>query len=471
MNKDALIAQAAHLRAHAKADPARRNEHLVQLADVYVSLRYYKEASAVCRAILKSQPFNVGALLRLGKALLGQDNSHAASRLYDALTSSFPSLSEAWWGLWATRQRQGKPELAVQALENLLKKYPDDLLARRCLADGYLELSKPLAAIIQLEILWKAGERPKELAQLLIDASELSRALTHLQAALKEKPRDCTLLMQACEVSFRLRDYDCCCRLAARALEAGAISTRPLELLGRSRLELEEHDGAILALEKLVDKAPDQLDFRHALAEAYFRANELVEAQREFTRCLARDPGRPDTVLRLAEIAWRLSQRERAEELYERCIKMEPGNGLALFRLGLLRLERHIYAGALTCFRRLMVAQPNNVKAHLYLGRCLRITGSFPRSRNHLSRARELNSKCPETRFELGLLDLELHRVQSAREHFEHTLELNPEGTWGKRAAYELRHLEQDEGLRKAANDGPHPTNVHPSPPRWIKLC
>jgi tetratricopeptide (TPR) repeat protein len=114
------------------------------------------------------------------------------------------------------------------------------------------------------------------------------------------------------------------------------------------------------------------------------------------------------------------------------------------------------------------------VKAHLYLGRTLRMTGSFERSRNHLERARELAPRSAEAELELGLLDLELHRISLSREHLERARTLDPEGETGKRASYELTHLGEHEVVRRrAVGETPRPSRAAklPRDQRWIKLC
>jgi len=477
MNREYWLNVAERLRDRVRREPERKVEHLLAMADAYVKARCYDAAMLVSRSVLKLKPFSVPAMVRLGRCLLGTKAFVPAEKLYSTLVGLVPQLDEAAWGLWAAHKGRQQHRAAAETVEKLLERKPADERARRQAAEDREAAGDAAAAVRHLEILCETaavdGVMHQRLGRLLLACNETSRALHHLEQALAENRQQPELLVLAAETAFGLRDWQKAGALAAERLESGEWSARALELLGRSRLEREEFDGAILALERLTDKVPDNVTYRLTLAEAYFRAGELRDAEVELNRCLARDPQRPATVLRLAEIAWRRSELDKAETLYERTLRLDPGQTLALFRLGLIKYERHLYPAALACFRRLMVAQPENVKAHLYLGRCLRITGSFDKAKNHLVRARELAPSRAEPELELGLLDLELHRTTLAREHFERAAALDPEGETGKRAAYELRHLDAAPARPIAVGEAATHSSRRGADgkPRWIKLC
>lgn len=476
MNREQALATVKRLRERVVAEPERRTEHLVAMADAYLAAGFFDAASMVCRAVLKLEPLNVAALLRLGRALLGRDDAAGAHRLYSALTGSVPACAEGWWGLWGACRRLGHRRQAAEALLNLLAENDADGQARLRAAEDFEAAALPGRAAELLDEAADADATPLLVRRGLLHAAagRASRGLTLLERAIERGGVEPEVILSAAETAAAMTDWRAVARFAAARLEAGPVSLRALELLGRARMELDEHDGAILALERLTERAPDVLEYRVLLAEALFRADELADAEREIGRCLARDPERSSLVLRLAEIAWRRSERQKAEDLYERTLALDPGATLALYRLGVLKFERHLYPAALTCFRRLMVAQPDNVKAHLYLGRTLRMTGSFERSRNHLERARELAPRSAEAELELGLLDLELHRISLSREHLERARALDPDGETGKRASYELTHLGEHEVVRRRAVGetprSPRPPTT-PREQRWIKLC
>ena len=476
MTRDYWLQVAFRLQERCRREPKRKVELLLKMTDAYLKANYYKAALMVCRSILKIEPFNVQAMVRLGRCLLGQKEFRAAQKLYSSLTDLVSSLDEGWWGLWAAYKGQNEHEKAAMAVEHLLKANPNEQRALRQAADDRQAAGQTSLAIKHLENLFEQCEDKAavagRLARLLLTCTEKARALHYLEVALDEERAQPALLLLAADTAFSLRDWKKAAALATERLEAGTFSCRALELLGRSRLELDEFDGAILSLERLVDKAPDNFSYRLVLAEALYRAGELRDAEVELNRCLARSPQQPQVVLRLGEIAWRKKERQKAETLYERCLRLNPGSTLALYRLGVLKFERHLYPAALTCFRRLMVAQPENIKAHLYLGRCLRITGAFDRAKNHLTRACELAPASAEAEFELGLLNMELHRTTLAREHFERATVLGGEGEWGKRAAYELAHLGKQKVRPLAVGESAPPSrSAKGKARRWIKLC
>jgi Flp pilus assembly protein TadD len=83
------------------------------------------------------------------------------------------------------------------------------------------------------------------------------------------------------------------------------------------------HDMAVAALEKLVDRMPEQAEFRLALADALTRSGHVEDAVQHLERAAALGSG-PDVYRRLAEVYARLGRREaseRASQTYEQRLR------------------------------------------------------------------------------------------------------------------------------------------------------
>lgn len=98
----------------------------------------------------------------------------------------------------------------------------------------------------------------------------------------------------------------------------------------------------------------------------------------------------------------------------------EMDHAIAAFRAGDLE-------AASTGFAHVIVDEPENVTARLYLARIYRRTGAYDQAREELQRA--VTSKPEDTgvRRELGYLFLELKRPALAAEQFQHALDTDPE--------------------------------------------
>lgn len=80
-------------------------------------------------------------------------------------------------------------------------------------------------------------------------------------------------------------------------------------------------------------------------------------------------------------------------------------------------------------FREVLQEAPDNITAHLYLGRIHRRQREYEEAAEHLRTASRLDRNDPDVLRELGYLFLDLGRPQAAAQHFRAALEAEPENT------------------------------------------
>ena len=450
MNKSHHIQEAYKLRNRIRNNPREKTELLLQMADSYLKGESFANADMVCRTILKLEPMNMRAMVRMGKASLGTRQSEKAIKTFTTITQIVPNLEEGLWGLWAALCQGGQYKNAIEPLEQLLEKNTasEKILIRltdTCERAGSDKKTiKYLKALIEKEPSRYEKETLK-LSKLLHKSGDKASSLKYLSSYLANNRDDLDAIIAGARTAAEIKNWNLCARFATLRIESGPFSPEGAYLLGVSRIEQGKFDEAILTLEQLVDKLPEPLTYRMALGEAYFKNNELTSAQREFSRCLVRHPERDEIVLRLAEISWRKGERESASRLYERVLRQSPSMALALFRLGFLKFDKGLYPAAISLFRRLLVISPDNYKGNLHLGQALRLTGSYEKAKVYLQRSLELVPDLAKAELELGLLYKTLRKTSLSREHLQNAVRKDPDGPWGKDALYELHQLSKAE--------------------------
>lgn len=477
------------LRNKIRTNPEQKTELLLSMADAYIKGQSYSNAALVSRAVLKLEPMNVRAMIRLGKASLGVKDTEVAIKLFETITGLLPELEEGLYGLWASYKASKKYKEAIVPIQKLISIHPKDesllLKAIKTCEDGK-DNDKAINYLRELIELApkKYASESLHLSRLLAVTGNLSAALLYLDKYLIENNDDEMALTLAAKSAAKLKKWDLCAKYATKRIENGAFSPDGLYMLGKSRIEQKRYDEAILVLEQLVEKLPEPLKYRMLLGEGYFKAGELESAQKEYSRCLARQPQRFDIIVRMAEIAWRRGDRENASRLYERTLRFNPAMSLALFRLGFIKFDKGLYPAAISLFRRLLVIKPGNYKANLHLGQALRLTGSYDKAKTYLNRSLELVPGQSKPHYELGLLCKTIRQETLAKEHFKAAVKNDKTGTVSKDAAYELQHMELEhidfekiKELPMAANGNvtsklrPGKTNTKKQGNiRWIKL-
>lgn len=95
--------------------------------------------------------------------------------------------------------------------------------------------------------------------------------------------------------------------------------------------------------------------------------DDLDGAVEYFERAVDMDPHHPQALFRLANIAATRSDDQEAIMLYERSLSIPPFHLGAMLNLGLLYEDVEQYRAAAYCFKRVLLADPLNERARLYL--------------------------------------------------------------------------------------------------------
>ncbi|HEX3739622.1 MAG TPA: tetratricopeptide repeat protein [Terriglobales bacterium] len=261
------------------------------------------------------------------------------------------------------------------------------------------------------------------------DRGDLTNAITDFQKATELDPSSAAALLRLGDAYMRKHDYAAAIPPLKRAAELSPDSGSVHQLLGYALLSQGyasqaiphlqvAHDSAALGIAQLQTDQPgealvnlkdalsrnpddpdllyylsqaaaalsseskDKLVFKFAqsarghqvLAQNYFAAKMLLEAEKEYERAIALRPDLPGLHLELGEIYAAASRWDEAEEQFHAEAKLQPGNAEAAYRLGNALLQQGKMKEAAEELRRSDTLRPEMPETLCALGRSLTVS-------------------------------------------------------------------------------------------------
>jgi len=283
------------------------------------------------RELVRREPSNIGFRVRLGWWLVEVNELQEAGEHFKTALELDPNRLDAAWGLAIVLHGQDKDEDAVEILRGYLRRRPDDLKARRYLADiyGYSEDTLDRAVMEYQEILKQNPgdiETVKKLAKVLIRLGRYEDAIGYYDRLITAHPDDRELRLEKARALSWAKRYEESVALYQRILEQdpGDVDARlalaeVLNWSGRRGEAIREFEG-VLAVD------PKNLRARLGLARALSWSGKANGAIRVFEEIKKDDPKNVDAHLGLADVYSRIGDPGRAEAEYRQVLMLDPAN-------------------------------------------------------------------------------------------------------------------------------------------------
>ena len=166
------------------------------------------------------------------------------------------------------------------------------------------------------------------------------------------------------------------------------------------------------------------------LNEAYaaLLGNDLLQAERVYTRVLKQRPKQLDALLGLANIESQRGFISSARELYEKVLRIDETNSIA--QIGLL--QTYGQQGAISrqqVLEELITKYENNPEAHLALGHTLAEQSNWKAAQSSYFKAFSLNPNNTVYAYNLAVSLDRLEQYQAAIRYYKKTLSLNKQAS------------------------------------------
>ena len=371
----------------------------MRLASDHQQAGRLREAEAIYRAVLQSDPSHGGAVYNL--ALIDLQSGRplqAAPVLRDALQRNLDN--PAHWINYATAVAAcGEPALARNVLLNARRhgirgKAVDDLMAK---LERMIQSPRP-AVVETVAGPGAAQARSLNLTALLKLYEEGQYAQVEAQALQlwAQFPQSAPLARLLGSVLLAQHKYGEAAEFLSQASASIAGDVHIDYLLGLALRRLGRNEEARSAFERSLAIAPDNLAALLSASANAVTLHDAAEARRYAERAVALRPDSVDALRVLADAAVAGGSNEEAAALYRRGIALDPSAVDLYINLGdaLTNLARADEATAE--IGRALALQSGNANAHLSLGRALFQLGETPAAREQFHAAADLAPEMAE---------------------------------------------------------------------------
>ena len=402
---DAL--QTAEWMVDAAPDRARGR---VAIANVYNRLGRQAEAEAILRDALAASPGDLHLYTSLAHLLHTREDYAAEIALHREILVRHPERHASLTALGEAQLKNGDPEAAVAAFMAVEESHPNDLDARLRLAFLFFESHRYLAARERFEHVLVRRPHNHEVAFFLgvVDRriGDVDSAIEAFARIPEEHKYYADARSQIASAYERRGDYAEALEQVERSL-AVRESREMLLYAATLRAKAGDLEGAVKAVEELLEQAPDDDELLFNLGVVYGEADRSDEAVSHMRRALEVNPENASAMnyigYTFAEQGVRLDE---AEQLITRAIELRPDDGYIVDSLGWVYFMR---------------ARPL-----VQSGRSAEARALLQRAEAELSRAHELTGGDPVISEHLGDLYLLLDQKARALEKFEEAIRLEP---------------------------------------------
>ncbi len=254
-----------------------------------------------------------------------------------ALDPNSPEIGEDLAEIYFLSHRSGD---AINEAQELIRRNPNDLSARRLLARIYIrslgDLTNPTeqqqtitAAIAQLQEIVKLDSSDNEaalwLARLLRLNNHDDQAEQVLRGILAKDADNKGAIDQLSLLLLDHNESDAAISLLESFLQQ-APSADLYDRLGDAYEQVQQTSKAEEAYRRAVSMEPDQTDPRRHLAQSLYDQGRYADALAEYQHLAALEPDSVSDHLRMSEIYRRLQQFDKAQEQVLLAKKLAPGN-------------------------------------------------------------------------------------------------------------------------------------------------
>lgn len=385
-------------------------------------------AIAGLTSLTNDLPQFVPARFLLGSALMVQGNLHQAERHLAAVVQAVPDNLEARKRLAEVRLRMNRPESAIELLGTGFEGSGDSR-AMALLGAAQLSAGVDASAIPRLEetIARQPENRSAhlDLAGLYITQGDAAKAVSLLQglAANREDARREFLLvrglLQSQGQAAARTELD-------RMMREFPDDTERMNLAAGFLLAFGDTTAAVALLEKALTVRSDDPTTLINLGRARVAVGDLHAADALLRRALSHDAGNAEARIVLAEVASRRGNVDEARRLLEE-IRLDDARAVASrLLLARLYLQGKESAKASKALADALAAAPNRADVLVGAGDLQRDFGNHEQSLGYYRRAADLEPNLADHWVRMARAQGALAYGPAARESIERALRLNP---------------------------------------------
>ena len=333
----------SHLLDKRIKDNPKELEAKLARANVALALRDTVTAERLSKEVLKVEPRNGTARLIQSMALMKRGEFAKAERILFALKTDYPTWPDAYFAYAQATMATGKKQLALEALRTVTKLDPEHPLARRYLAESFLEEGYYREAFTDAKAYYQA--HPDDpIALRLFVASALHtdqpgvamEALTKAETTYKNRPE----MLISVAKGYRLVGK------IGMSLHAFQLATKGKPDTVEARLAIAQAFralGNVSRAEKILIEGlasdPEQPRLHYELGQIYASTGQLLPAIEQFQTAVRLDNLNEAYRLAFAKALFNIGDLDHSQEILKRISPDNVDANLLRFQIGIIRDE------------------------------------------------------------------------------------------------------------------------------------
>ena len=367
------------------AERPTQYEVRVELAEVYMRQKKYDDALREIQTVLSEQPGNNRAEMAMARICLWRGNYEKATAVLEKIRKSSQPPLEVYLELARAHSGSKKYDKAIAAYQEAIRRMD------------------------------KAGfEVYAELGDTYLYDSQLPNAIENYRKALASNPTSDTIEKKlALALSWAGHDQEALSMLEKLYVRFPDDRDIVIEL-GRVFVRGNEPTKALLLLETMQSKHPDDIEFAHAVADIeaylghakrcrdfYMKSLDLSKndkkillryaekmmlwgdfygAEKIYRNHLKAQPDDTEIILRLAVVLRSSERYDEAEGLYQKLLLNHQAPDKALLELAKLKVSEKDFDTALSYVKRYLSGNPGEKSGHLVRADALYAAGKYKES-------------------------------------------------------------------------------------------
>ena len=333
----------AQYEAGEKASPRDKMVYQKRLVELLTVTGRNQDANQLLATILKETPNDSDAVaMRAAMMLVTGDLKQINQAVNDlqSLVAKTPDNHLLRFNLARAYLAKNDVEQARLQLEAAIKSRPDFILARDMLGRIYLNKGDYGKALKEADetIALNKTDLPARLTRssALMGIGDSQKARQELDTVLAIAPNNPDARYQAGYLAWSEKDYKRAQQVFDDLYKANPKDSRGLIGLIETMASQNHMAEAIKLLQDATARQPERRDFRLALANLYVRDQRFDDAVKLLQELLKTDPKSADLLLRLAETERRKGDVNAAIDTFRLASQAAPADPRPLLQLGLL---------------------------------------------------------------------------------------------------------------------------------------
>jgi len=198
--------------------------------------------------------------------------------------------------------------------------------------------------------------------------------------------------------------------------------------LGSSRMELQQYDLAVAALQEAQKAQPKDIKVNYNLAMAYRKAGQYDQAEAAFKGLAELDPSSASNyysdIIKMYDEAGR---NDNAIEAARKVVELNPKSEMAVYNLAIMFQKLKRYEEAIAAFQQALAIKPDYDVAYYNIGACYL---NLKKYRESVAAFRNYVALVPDNAdawLQIGVCHMQLKEFESALEPLKKCVELRPD--------------------------------------------